>query len=94
MYGKCRCEVEITRTKDLKKLITETFAEEIRFTLVLGHHGPTLIPHASDVNLTDYALASLVGTGLKDAEITVAFARMINWKMQPRETNTEFPVIH
>ena len=28
MYGTYGCEVEITRTKDLKKLITETFLEE------------------------------------------------------------------
>ena len=32
MYEKYGCEVEITRTKDLKKLITETFPKEIRFT--------------------------------------------------------------
>ena len=32
MYEKYGCEVEITRTKDLKKLITETFPKEIRST--------------------------------------------------------------
>ena len=31
MY-KCGCEVELTRTKDLKKPITENFLEKIRFT--------------------------------------------------------------
>ena len=31
MYVKYDCEVEITRTKYLKKLISETFLEEIRF---------------------------------------------------------------
>ena len=36
MYIKYGCEVEITRTKDLKKLITETFPEEIKLTPALG----------------------------------------------------------
>ena len=44
------------------------------------------------MNLTAYALASLVGAGLRDAEITVAFARMINRKIKARETKMEFPV--
>ena len=39
MHVKYGCEVEVTRTKDLKKLITETFSEEIRFTPALGLHG-------------------------------------------------------
>ena len=39
IYEKCGCEVEITRTKHLKKLITETLPEEIRFTPALGLHG-------------------------------------------------------
>ena len=33
--------------------------------------------HASDVDPTDYVWL-LVGAGLRDAEITVAFSRMIN----------------
>ena len=37
-------------------------------------------------------MASFVGAGLKDAEITVAFARMINRKITARETKMEFPV--
>ena len=92
MYEKYGCEVEITKAKDLKKLITETFPEEIRFTPTLGLHGSPLVLHAGDVNPTDYALASLVGTGLRDAEITVTFAQMINQKIKVRETKMEFPV--
>ena len=61
MYEKYDCEVKMTRTKDLKKLITETFLEEIRLTLALGLHGPPLILHVSDVNPTVYVLASLGG---------------------------------
>ena len=86
MYEKYSCEAEITRIKDLKKLITKTFPEEIRFIPTLGLYGSPLILHASDVNPTDYALASLVGTGLRDAEITVTFTRIIN------EAMMEFPI--
>ena len=39
MYTKYGCEAEITRTKDLNKLITENFPEEIRFTFALCLHG-------------------------------------------------------
>ena len=38
MYEKDDCEVEITITKDLKKVITETLPEEIRFTHDLRLH--------------------------------------------------------
>ena len=50
MFEKYGCEVEITRTKNLKKLITKTFPEEIRFTHALRFHGLPLILHASEVN--------------------------------------------
>ena len=35
MYEKNGCEVKITKTKDLKKLITETFLEEIKIHSLL-----------------------------------------------------------
>ena len=53
MYEKYDCEVEITRTKDLKKLIKETFLEEIRFIPALGLYGLPLILHVSHVNPTE-----------------------------------------
>ena len=40
---------------------------------------------------TDYTLASLVQAGFRDTEITVAFARKINWKIKARETKMKFP---
>ena len=50
IYEKYGCEVTIARTKDLKKLITETFPGEIRFTPALRLHGSPLILHTSDMN--------------------------------------------
>ena len=44
------------------------------------------------MNPTDYPLASLVGDGLRDAEITVVFAGMINRKIKTREAKMKFPV--
>ena len=73
MYENYSYSVEITRTKDLIKLVTETFPEEIRFTHALGLHGSRMILHASDIHPTDSTLTSLVGVGLRDAEITVIF---------------------
>ena len=60
MYEKYYCEVEITRTKDLKKLIKETFLEKIRFIPAIGLHGLPLILHVNHVNPTEYALVPLV----------------------------------
>ena len=44
------------------------------------------------MNSTDYPRASLVGPGLRDAAVTVAFTRMINRKIRARETKMKFPV--
>ena len=44
------------------------------------------------MNPTDYPRASLEGAGLRDAAVTVAFARMINRKISGRETKMKFPV--
>ena len=92
MYYQYGCKVEINITKDLKKLIRETFPDKIRFTPALGLHGSPLILHAGDVSPTDYALASLLKAGLRDAEITVAFARIIHWKIKATETKMKFLV--
>ena len=40
----------------------------------------------------DYALASIVGCGLRDSEITLAFAQMVHRKLKANETKQEFPI--
>ena len=57
------CKVEIIWTKCLKKLITETFPQETTFNPTLGLHASPFTLHASNVNPTDYNLASLVDAG-------------------------------
>lgn len=44
------------------------------------------------MNSTGYILPSLLAFVLGDAEFTVAFTQMINWKMKVKETKTEFSV--
>ena len=46
------------------------------------------------MNPTGYVLPSLLAAVLGDAEFTVAFAQMINWKMKEKEAKTEFSVSH
>ena len=41
---------------------------------------------------TDYALACLIGSGLRYAKITVVFARIIQRNIKATETKMEFPV--
>ena len=65
---------------------------EIRFTPALGFHGQPHIRYCSDVNPTDYILASLLAAVLGDSEFTFTFAQMINWKMNVKETKIEFSV--
>ena len=50
MHEKYCCEVALGRTKDLKKLVTESFPEESRFTSSICLHGSPLILDTSDVN--------------------------------------------
>ena len=70
MYEKYGCNAIFTKTQHLKDLISDKFPE-IRFTPGIGLHGTPLVLHACDVNPADYALASRVGAGLRDEEITV-----------------------
>ena len=40
----------------------------------------------------DYAIASIIGAGLRDEEITISFAKMIHQKIKAQETGTSFPL--
>ena len=64
------------RTKCLKKLIAETFPEETKFNFALGLHVSPFTLHASNVNPTNYALASLV-EALKIWDIADTWQRLV-----------------
>ena len=58
--------------------LQENFKELICFTQACRIHGNPLVVHAHEVNPADYAIASIIGAGLRDKEITISFAKMIN----------------
>ena len=78
--------------KSLKKLIIDLVSNQICFSPSRGLHGSPLVVHASGVIPVDYALASIVGCGLLDSEITLAFAQMVHRKLKANETKQEFPI--
>ena len=78
--------------KSLKKLIIDLVGNQICFSPSIGLHGSPLVVHASDVIPVDCALASIVGCGLRDSEITLAFAQMVHRKLKANETKQEFPI--
>ena len=43
------------------------------------------------MNTVNYAIASVIGAGLHDEEITISFGKMIHQKIKARETGTTFP---
>ena len=48
--------------------------------------------HAHEVNPVDYAIASIIGAGLRDEAITISFAKMIHQKIKYQETRKIFPL--
>ena len=40
----------------------------------------------------DYAIPSVIGTGLCEEEITISFAKMIHRKIKAQETGTFYPL--
>ena len=78
--------------KNLKKLIIDLVGNQICFSPSIGLHGSPLVVHASGVIPVDYALASIIGCGLRDSEITLAFAQMVHRKLKANETIQEFHI--
>ena len=46
--------------------------------------------HAQEVNPVDYAIASIIGAGLRDKEIAIYFAKMIHRGIKVQEICTTF----
>ena len=52
----------------------------------MGIHGAGNILHSTDVNPNDYSLATIRGDGLRDDDITKAFAQMIHRKIERKKS--------
>ena len=48
-------------------------------------HRNLITAHSKKVNSVDYAITSIIGAGLRDKEITLVFAKMINHKFRSQE---------
>ena len=55
----------------------------------MGIHGAGNILHSTDVNPLDYSLATIRGDGLRDDDITKAFAKMIHRKIERKKSSDD-----
>ena len=78
--------------KKMKSFLLTNFRDNLQFTPDHGIQGNPIIVHSVEVNPVDYATASTTGAGLRDKEITLAFAKMINHKLKPHELSKNFPL--
>ena len=51
-----------------------------------------MMVHSKKVNTVDFARASIIGAGLRDKEITLAFAKIITHVLKSQELSKNFPV--
>ena len=53
----------------MKSFLLTNFQPNLQFTLAHGIHGKPIIVHSVKGNPVDYAMASIIGAGLRDKEI-------------------------
>ena len=56
----------------MKSFFLTNFQDIIQFIPARGIHGNLIIVHSVEVNPADDAMASIIGAGIKDEEITLA----------------------
>ena len=76
--------------KKTKSFLLTNFRDNLQFTPAHGIHGNPIIVHSVEVNPVDYTMASITGAGLRDKEITLAFAKMINHKPKSQNSQKNF----
>ena len=77
----------IKYTYDLKSKLQDRFGELISFYKA----GRNLIVHPTSINPCMYAVATLKGAGLRDDDLTKAFANMIRRKLK-KQSSEEWPI--
>ena len=91
LYEICCVEAKVDDNKKMKFFLLTNFRDNSQFTTAHGIHGNPIIAHLVEVNLVDYAMASIIGTGLRDKKVTLAFVKMIN-KLKSEELSKNFPL--
>ena len=71
----------IAHTSSLKRYLVEEYSNDIAFF----RSGKYLLVHPIDINPCTYSIATLHGCGLRDADITKAFGRMLRRKLNERQ---------
>ena len=77
----------IKYTYELKIKLQDRFGEQISFYKA----GRNLVVHSTSVNPCMYAVSTLKGAGLRDDDLTKAFANMIRRKLK-KESREEWPI--
>ena len=85
-------EGKVNDNKKMKSFLLTNFRDNSQFTPAHGIHGNPIIVHLFKINLVDYAMALIIGAGLRDKEITLAFTKMISDKLMSEELSKNFPL--
>ena len=85
-------EGKVSDNKKMKSFLLTNFRDNSQFTPAHGIHGNPIIVHLFKINLVDYAMALIIGAGLRDKEIPLAFAKMISDKLMSEELSKNFPL--
>lgn len=74
-------EPPISKTFVLKKKLIEKYGDEVNFGKICNK----LVVHSSDVSPFAYSMATIQGHGLREADLTKAFSRLIRRKISDRQ---------
>ena len=78
LSASCGIDSFIENTVVLKRKLSKKFEELIDFFPVAKY----IIVHSSNINPCKYAVASLIGKGIRDKDHTMSFANFIKTKLQ------------
>ena len=79
----------IRDNKNMKYFLRENFKESVCFTPARWIHGNP-IGNVYEVNLVDFAIASVMVAWLRDKKNAISFAKMIHQKIKAQEIGTIF----
>ena len=76
----------------MKYFLLTNFRDNLQFTPTHEIHGNPTIVHSVEADPVDYAMVTIIGAGLRDKKITLAFANIINYKLKSQELSKNFPL--
>ena len=76
----------------MKYFLLTNFRDNLQFTPAHEIHGNPTIVHSVEADLVDYTMVTIIGAGLRDKKITLAFANIINYKLKSQELSKNFPL--